>query len=251
MSINVVEKNAQRLNKVLREQGASFPREWRQRVRGLLAQTFEAMNARPLDGPLCLRLSDQIEAELASYPELLEHTAVLQAEAPASPKERPAQKTSPIRKKESRSDSSSTPKAPGEALQNTGMPESQPKPQSVAPAPVASDGQTVATQPEKHPVIAPTIDDSPGLFDFIHIQIRCFFKIRACLKPPYIGKFVQFAENFADVREDRIESFIRVLSKGTEGLGAKTDVEVGYDDDLLPNMPSRDLVLHQRLKKRR
>ena len=85
----------------------------------------------------------------------------------------------------------------------------------------------------------------------IHVQIRCFFKINACVRPPYIGKFVQFADKFSEVKEARIERFIRVLSKGDEEISMKTEVEVGYRDDLIPDMPEMGFVLHPKKKKKR
>ena len=66
MATNGIEKNAQALNKILREDGKKYGKIWRQRIRSLLSQTFAALNAKPLDGPLCLHLQSLIESELAS-----------------------------------------------------------------------------------------------------------------------------------------------------------------------------------------
>lgn len=106
----------------------------------------------------------------------------------------------------------------------------------------------IDAQGETSPLPKPA--DEIGLFDLIRVSIRCFFKIRACVRPPFIGKFVDFAEKFAEIRQERIDRFIGVLSKGDEDFVAKTEVEVGYREDLLPDMPERGLVLHPKKKRR-
>ena len=66
MAANSVEKSAQKLNAYLRSHGKKQGKAWRLRVRSLLAQTFEALNAKPLNGALCLELAGKIEREIAA-----------------------------------------------------------------------------------------------------------------------------------------------------------------------------------------
>ena len=66
MSSNAIEKQAQALNQALRTRGKSLGKNWRLRIRDLLGQTFSALNAKPLDGALCLRLQQRIESELTA-----------------------------------------------------------------------------------------------------------------------------------------------------------------------------------------
>ncbi|MBO4350896.1 MAG: hypothetical protein J6A01_08135 [Proteobacteria bacterium] len=241
MSINAVEKNAQELNKILRANGKTLGKAWRLRIRDLLAQTFAALNAKPLDGPLCLKLSEQIEAEIAAVKDgepltetPAELTQAVQKKKPTPPAEMPAPKESA---RIANGNSAETP-CIGEA--NNGAGETR----------IVEDKSGAGESPVKHKKISDMQPEDVGLFDLIHIHIRCFFKIRACTRPPYIGKFVQFADRFSEVRQERIDKFIGVLSKGDEDFVAKTEVDVGYRDDLIPDMPEMGFVLHPKKKKK-
>lgn len=311
MSSNQVEKNAQRLNQVLRELGKSLDKERRVRIRKLLADTYEAMNARPLDGKRCLALSDEIDATLLELENgnLESSMGMVSAEgskksetskkkkSAESPKTDDKKKTEERKKrkvkaeKEGKSSEISAQEGQSEKTALSQTVEVDDKP--VCPSEqncLRSFTQTEAITSELKPCYeishmsspsennecaencedkcpsndskasggkdgAPASDlksdaDDIGLFDLIHVEVRCLIRIRAVVRPPFIGKFVEFAESFAESRESRIEAFISVLSPNTEDFGCKTEVEVGYDDDLIPNMPGLDLVLHPKKKKR-
>lgn len=316
MAINIVEKNALSLNQILRTDGKRLGKEWRLRIRTLLGETFAALNAKPLDGALCLQLSEKIEAELASLAEMKgdagEDDGLHGADAPAAGKsakkkksrkkseadaaEPPASETdasdawwaqeaeggAPKQKKSRRQAGAGMcadePDASGGRSEDARMgapegrigeadsPEDMPRigeadsggaEARIGEADSAEDTEVPAEA--ENPVAEGAVKDAPaesvpeeaGLFDLIHVQIRCFFKINACVRPPYIGKFVQFADKFSEVKEARIERFIRVLSKGDEEISMKTEVEVGYRDDLIPDMPEMGFVLHPKKKKKR
>ncbi len=111
--------------------------------------------------------------------------------------------------------------------------------------------QSESAETAKEPAKCADDADDVGLFDLIHVQIRCFFKIRACVRPPYIGQFVLFSERYGQDVQARVDRFLGVLSKGEDDFAAKTEVEVGYRDDLLPDMPERGLILYPKKKKKR
>ena len=252
MSTNAVEKQAQKLNQYLRTQGKKQGKTWRIQVRALLAQTFEALNAKPLNGPLCLELSQKIEAELTALEngestltdetEIAQRPAVKQPKAPeyenySTDETETGAKASKAAMRIGEAESSAE-NAPciGEADNGAGEPR-------IGEAESGAGGQP----PQEKKVIPP---DEIGLFDLIHIQIRCFFTLNACVRPPYIGNFVNYADKFAENTQARIDRFIGVLSKNEDEFAAKTEVEIGYNDDLLPDMPERGLVLHPKKKKK-
>ncbi|MBQ8035452.1 MAG: hypothetical protein IJ268_00510 [Proteobacteria bacterium] len=332
MAINIVEKNALALNQILRTDGKRLGKAWRLRIRTLLGETFAALNAKPLDGALCLQLSEKIEAELAALSEMkgdaveedgLRGTDAPSAEKPSKkkksrkrseaeatePQSAEAEATEPQSVEADAGDASDAwwaqdaegalPKkkkpgkksgvseradadgasgtfsedarmsAPegrigeadspgdmpriggadsGEEAARIGGADSAEARENEVPAEAEARG---AEGVEAERVEAESVPEEAGLFDLIHVQIRCFFKINACVRPPYIGKFVQFADKFSEVKEARIERFIRVLSKGDEEISMKTEVEVGYRDDLIPDMPEMGFVLHPKKKKKR
>ena len=321
MAINIVEKNALALNQILRTDGKRLGKEWRLRVRTLLGETFAALNAKPLDGALCLQLSEKIDAELAALAEMKrddgEEDGAESGFAPA-PEKSSSKKKKSRKKAEAEDDSSAEQTSDGGAedaadawwaQETEAAPAKKKKSRkkddvvalsadaAEAELPVAEDARESASEERSSasPCIgaaengeeaarigeadsdeeavrigeadsdAPELDitagelvrqkatepEEVGLFDLIHVQIRCFFKINACVRPPYIGKFVQFADKFSEVREARIERFIRVLSKGDEEITMKTEVEVGYRDDLIKDMPEMGFVLHPKKKKKR
>ncbi len=254
MAANQVEKNAIRLHKYLQERGKFFDKSWRQRIRKLLADTYEAMNAKPIDGNRCRVVSDQIEAELAvldqmSFDDMPEISVKKSSD---KSKTRTTKKRAAQQSPSHSDDSSSSEMATDSSLLSTNGDR--------------GEGGEDCDEMAREAVVDSAVDsrdngvgqtntvadaaDSIGLFDLIHIEIRCFIKIRAVVRPPFIGKFVEFAEDFAQKRESRIEAFIAVLSPSTDELSNKMEVEVGYDDDLIPNMPGFDLVLHPKKKKR-
>lgn len=319
MAINIVEKNALALNQILRTDGKRLGKEWRLRIRTLLGETFAALNAKPLDGALCLQLSEKIEAELAVLAEMkgdageddgLPGAVAPAAEKPAKKKksrkkseadtaEPPASETdasdasdawwaqesegaSPKQKKSRRQAgvdvSAEVAEASGERSEDARVsapegrigeadsPEDMPRivaddsggaearigeADSAEDTEVPAEAENPVAEGEAKDAPAESVPEEAGLFDLIHVQIRCFFKINACVRPPYIGKFVQFADKFSEVKEARIERFIRVLSKGDEEISMKTEVEVGYHDDLIPDMPEMGFVLHPKKKKKR
>lgn len=300
MSANQVEKHAMRLHKYLVERGKYFDKAWRQRIRKLLADTYNAMNARPLDGKRCLALSDEIDAELAALDKMsfdgMQEISAKDRAAKADGKQKPAapaSNASDSNKTGRSNDSAGQSPETGDLQGNRADLRRQPhggligtpaknddigddlrahdaknaktiaicdgKAESSSHLPnemqSESDPQTAGgaqTADGKHEITAaPAREDGGiGLFDLIRVEIRCMIKIRAVVRPPFIGKFVSFAEAFAEKRESRTEAFIAVLSPDAEKLGAKTDTEVGYEDDLIPNMPGFDLVLHPKKKKR-
>ena len=333
MAINIVEKNALALNQILRTDGKRLGKEWRLRVRTLLGETFAALNAKPLDGALCLQLSEKIDAELAALAEMKrddgEEDGAESGFAPAPEKSSSKKKKS--RKKAEAEESSSAEQISDGGAEDTAdawwaqeteaAPDKKKKSRkkddvvalsadaAEAEQPLAADARESASEERSSasPCIGAaengeeaarigaaengeeaarigaadsdeeaariaegdsgaselditagelvrqkaTEPEEVGLFDLIHVQIRCFFKINACVRPPYIGKFVQFADKFSEVREARIERFIRVLSKGDEEITMKTEVEVGYRDDLIKDMPEMGFVLHPKKKKKR
>ena len=321
MAINIVEKNALALNQILRTDGKRLGKEWRLRVRTLLGETFAALNAKPLDGALCLQLSEKIDAELAALAEMKRDDG---EEDGAESGFAPAPEKSSSKKKKSRKKAEAEESSSAEQISEGGAEDAADawwaQETEAAPAkkkksrkkddvvalsadaaeaeqPLAADARESASEERSSasPCIGAaengeeaarigaadsdeeaariaegdsgaserditagelvrqkaTEPEEVGLFDLIHVQIRCFFKINACVRPPYIGKFVQFADKFSEVREARIERFIRVLSKGDEEITMKTEVEVGYRDDLIKDMPEMGFVLHPKKKKKR
>lgn len=281
MAPNIVEKNAQALNQILRTEGKKYGKLWRGRIRELLAQTFAALNAKPLDGALCLRLSDQIEAELKAIED-----GTVDVERGAEKSKKTREKDAKFHAEIKPSDDSQiredkkqtmTPRGNEAANVDTAVHDVKDAADSMgnkdsarmaeghsaqgepcmaeghngagAQAPDETNSQKnteTADAPLRH---VPA--DEVGLFDLIRVRIRCFFKINACVRPPYIGRFVRFADKFSEVVQSRIDKFIGVLDKGDEDLVAKTEVEVGYRDELIPDMPDMGLVLHPKKKKKR
>lgn len=232
MAANPVEKAAQRLNRELKERGKAYGKIWRSRIRDLLRQTFDALNARPLDGGLCRQLGEKIEKELA---DIDNETVDLQ---------------SPGERRQVKSDISEEP----ETKESERMRE-----HSEDAARIGEDANSAGGEPRIGKANSGAGADSPhpikeepesvGLFDLIHVEVRTFFKIRACVRPPYIGKFVDFSDKYAERLMGRIERFLEVLTKREGEASARTEVEVGYREDLLPDMPDRNLVLSKRKKK--
>ena len=316
MAINIVEKNALALNQILRTDGKRLGKDWRLRVRPLLGETFAALNAKPLDGALCLQLSEKIDAELAALAEMKRDDGDEETQdsgfAPAPEKSSSKKKKSrkkaeesawsveqasdsgaddsadawwaqepevaPAKKKKSRKKADDDALNADESVAEASLAgaenarESAPEgrmreadsPDEAARIGEADSGEDAARIAEgdsdgsERDITAgelvrqkATEPEEVGLFDLIRVQIRCFFKINACVRPPYIGKFVQFADKFSEVREARIERFIRVLSKGDEEITMKTEVEVGYRDELITDMPEMGFVLHPKKKKKR
>ena len=274
MSANSIEKNALKLSQLLRDYGKVIDKERRKRTRALLAQTFEAMNARPLNGTLCKQLSDQIEVELEQFQSLSEQPSEEQNED--VPKQKRKKNKSENAQRLAKALELTTPVAPKTVETTAPVEQRAPENSSeidqsahvvsahvslspdgedsapvdaAATTPDARTAQDVDVATETSPDAQPK-DNSPGLFDLIHVQIRCFIKIRAVQKPPYIGRFVMFSEKFADALETRIDKFINVLSNHSEDIGEKLQVERGYVDDLLPDMPDFNLILHPKRKKR-
>lgn len=271
MSANSIEKNALKLSQLLRDYGKVIDKERRKRTRELLAQTFEAMNARPLNGALCKQLSDRIDVELEQFQSLSEAASEEPNEDVPKQKHKKNKSENARRLPKAIELTSPTPSktaetsTPDEIKTVEIAEETHPSISTSAVFPcddaAATQSDDVPTQSDACPTHdtdalpetsheVPQKDDSPGLFDLIHVQIRCFIKIRAVQKPPYIGKFVIFSEKFADALETRIDKFINVLSNNSEDIGEKLQVEKGYVDDLLPNMPDFNLVLHPKRKKR-
>ena len=279
MAPNIVEKNAQALNQILRTEGKKYGKLWRSRIRELLAQTFAALNAKPLDGALCLKLSEQIEAELKAIEEGtvdVEHGAEKQkknkttlddkAEGTHKTQNNAGNHALPPKKLEAedKTTASLKPNHDADAISNddcarmaqshsapgeTRMAESHSGAGADAPEKEKNDKSTGAQTADAPLCKVP--DDEIGLFDLIRVNIRCFFKINACVRPPYIGRFVRFADKFSEVVQTRIDKFIGVLDKGDEDFVAKTEVEIGYRDELIPDMPDMGLVLHPKKKKKR
>lgn len=250
MATNGIEKNAQALNKILREDGKKYGKIWRQRIRSLLSQTFAALNAKPLDGALCLRLQSLIESELASIENEtvdVETPAALPDEAASAAKSRRISAEDSVPAQSARMDEGhSAPRTRiGKANSGQGEPRIEPmEPKGIQMGENSGAGDVPPTIPAKK-------NDEPGLFDLIRIQIRTFFTLRACVRPPYIGKFVTFADRYAEIVQERIDKFLNVLSKGDDNFKTNMEVEVGYREDLLPDMPDRNLVLSPKRKKRR
>lgn len=277
MAPNIVEKNAQALNQILRTEGKKYGKLWRSRIRELLAQTFAALNAKPLDGALCLKLSEQIEAELKAIEEGtvdVEHgaekqkknkTALDDKASEANKTQNDAENNALKKTKleaEGKTTASLKPNHDADAISNDDcarMAQSHSAPGETrmaeshsgagADAPEKNDQSTGAQTADAPLCKVP--DDEIGLFDLIRVNIRCFFKINACVRPPYIGRFVRFADKFSEVVQTRIDKFIGVLDKGDEDFVAKTEVEIGYRDELIPDMPDMGLVLHPKKKKKR
>ena len=263
MAVNSVEKSAQKLNAYLRSHGKKQGKAWRLRVRSLLAQTFEALNAKPLNGALCLELAGKIEREIAALEggEPVETDDVVSEPLPSEARNAGQEKEEAARIGAANS-------AAAERIE-TGRGAEAPAPsrdsdagetrierentsddrqiQGEESAPAQADSVAGDTSPAKEK----NNPDEIGLFDLIHIQIRCFFKLNACIRPPYIGKFVRYADKYGEVVQARVDRFIKVLSKNEDEFAAKLEAEVGYDEDLLPDMPERGLVLHPRKKKKR
>ena len=248
VATNVIEKSAQALNQILRERGKKYGKAWRQRVRALLGQTFAALNAKPLDGALCLRLQGQIEAELNAIQNDAVDTTTLPdvPESAAKPGNKAAAEDASY-KAAARMDAghSAAGARIGKANSDQGEP---PMARKSASCDDLGDHRGAGDVP---PVQKKSPDDGIGLFDLIRVQVRTFFTIRACVRPPYIGKFVTFADRYAEIVQERIDTFLNVLSKGDDALKTKVDVDVGYREDLLPDMPDRNLVLAPKKKKRR
>ena len=288
MSINAIEKHAQTLNQALRNQGKTYGKAWRLRIRDLLQQTFAAMNAKPLDGALCKSLDEKISAEL----EALENGTVVAVAEESASKPSKSEKKKRSTAAADAAVAAGREIAPGK-LEIAGVEKtaeiSEHREESVEPqvledagaarmAAGHSDAEGEARMAAGHSDAGDTSPDTEimnetpqtesgneaeetaksedaaaevGLFDLIHVQIRCFFKIRACVRPPYIGQFVLFSERYGKDVQARVDRFLGVLSKGEDDFAAKTEVEVGYRDDLLPDMPERGLILYPKKEKKR
>ena len=247
MSSNAIEKQAQTLNQALRTKGKLLGKNWRLRIRDLLNQTFNALNAKPLDGALCLRLQQQIESELTA----LENDTVDKDTLPeVLPKKQVESKDKSERMAAGHSEHAARMAESQSGAGEPRMAESQSGAGATAPL-QTKDTNAVKDESKSKEKPEKPKDESIGLFDLIHIHIRTFFTIRACVRPPYIGKFVQFADKHAETVQERIDKFLNVLSKGDDKVVGKTGVEVGYREDLLPDMPDRNLVLAPKKKKRR
>lgn len=272
MAPNIVEKNAQALNQLLRTEGKKYGKAWRSRIRELLAQTFAALNAKPLDGALCLRLSEQIESELQAI-----ESGTVDTERGASKSQAVCvssavdeQHTREVCHQVSKEDLGMTERQGAE--RESGELQSEVENLAGARMPLVHSAQGEPCMAEGHSgagaqapdgegececesrsdvLLRHVPADEVGLFDLIRVRIRCFFKINACVRPPYIGRFVRFADKFSEVVHARIDKFIGVLDKGDEDFVAKTEVEVGYRDELIPDMPDMGLVLHPKKKKKR
>lgn len=258
MSANSVEKNAQKLNAYLRSHGKKQGKSWRLKIRALLSQTFEALNAKPIDGALCLELAGKIEREIAS---LESGEAKSEEDGGADYPSSELHESRVNNQKEAArialgNSAASSRIAIGKSDEGETRVESK---QFETTALCLGESSTL-TKPNPDSVAGDTSPENPpkeksageiGLFDLIHIQIRCFFKLNACTRPPYIGKFVRYADKYGEVVQERVNRFIRVLSKNEDEFAAKLETEVGYDEDLLPDMPERGLVLHPRKKKKR
>lgn len=247
MAVNAVERQAQKLNQILRTDGKRLGKSWRQSVRALLSQTFDALNAKPIDGALCQALATQIEAELARVES--GENSVCEIKIPLcdeftendSKKIRhswvqDAVKSDEMSERMGVAHSSAQSSRIGQADSDVGE------------ARIGQADSDAGGEPPDNMGIEK--DDAIGLFDLIRVQVRCFFILRACVKPPYIGLFVRRATRHAEATVGRIERFIAVLSKDDAKIAAKTEVELGYDDDLLKGMPERGLVLHPKKKKK-
>ncbi len=247
MSTNAVEKNAQALNQLLRRDGKKYGKAWRSRIRDLLSQTFSALNAKPLDGALCLRLSEQIEAELqAAETGEVDVTSGAPQPSPSSDSRMGAahsESSSPIANSNRDDHEGETRMGTAHSVAGDACPA---KSRETGDEPAQSEVPVPEPGAVQEP--PPTPPEEIGLFDLIHVEIRCFFKIRACTRPPYIGRFVTFADRFAEVKQEHIDKFIGVLSNSEDEFSAKTEVEIGYREDLLPDMPERGLVLHPKKK---
>jgi len=108
------------------------------------------------------------------------------------------------------------------------------------------------TDPNEKPVAKAKGEEPPeiGYFDIVNVQVRQFFKINALVETYEIGGSVSFAEKYADSVDDRVEKFIAVLSKPEATIQFNDEVQVGYRDDLIKDMPDRNLVLHPKKKKK-
>lgn len=261
---------------ILRTDGKKYGKAWRSRIRELLSQTFAALNAKPLDGALCLRLSEQIEAELRAIEEgtievesssnKIKKKRALVDEIKGETKEvcfsecdlkentrtiggeKPRESVDFVEELSAGEDILSSRMAAGHSEQGEPrMAEGHSGVGAQAPETEKTAAEVVANDASLRHVPA----DEIGLFDLIRVRIRCFFKINACVRPPYIGRFVRFADKFSEAVQSRIDKFIGVLDKGDEDFVARTEVEVGYRDELIPDMPDMGLVLHPKKKKKR
>ena len=119
---------------------------------------------------------------------------------------------------------------------------------------VAQDSGDTSSDTSEKPAFKPLRETPPevGYFDIVSIRIRQFFKFRALVETYEIGQTTTFAEKFCDAVEARIEKFIAVLSSPDDSASHfSTDVVTGYRDDLIKDMPDRDLVLHPKKKKKK
>ncbi len=133
---------------------------------------------------------------------------------------------------------------------NTPLP---PQPQNTNHSAPNESVQAAQTTDNNTTLVAKAKGEEPpeiGYFDIVNVQVRQFFKINALVETYEIGGSVTFAEKYADAVDDRVEKFIAVLSKPDETIHFNDEVQVGYRDDLIKDMPDRNLVLHPKKKKK-
>ena len=286
MGTNAVEKQAQELNKLLRAKSKTLDKKTRVRIRGLLGETFAALEARPLDGQRCLALAAQIDREIAALKGEMVAEAVAVSDGVGEASSREMVDVAPERVPEGEV---ATESAPGHAMAadaasdhgaaresrdgdvpgKVGADASDEEGERMReahsePAARIAEGDSAAEGEPRIPAgdsgagdASPARPETPkepeirGFAEMIHLQIRCFVRVRACVQPAELGKVAKFSSRFSDGVQERVDKFLAVLSKGEDDFSAKVDVETGYQQDLLPNMPDRNLVLHQKLKKKK
>jgi hypothetical protein len=119
--------------------------------------------------------------------------------------------------------------------------------QSEAAAPRSSNESQAKLTPENESkdTVEPV---NLGYFEMVSLKVREFFVLRACKEPIRVGAATNFAQNYADSVFERVDRFIRVLSKDAAPIN--TEAYKGYRDELIKNMPERGLVLHPPKRKR-
>ena len=206
MGTNAVEKQAQELNKLLRAKSKTLDKKTRVRIRGLLGETFAALEARPLDGQRCLALAAQIDREIAALKGETVAEAVAVSDGVGEASSREMVDVAPERVPEGEV---ATESAPGHAMAADAASDHGAARESRdgdVPGEVGADasdeeGERIAegdSAAEGEPRIpagdsgagdaSPARPETPkepeirGFAEMIHLQIRCFVRVRACVR---------------------------------------------------------------------
>lgn len=249
-----LEKLASQLNTMLKTQAKAVSKAWKIEARILLKESFDLLGQTPPDdAALCLlekRLNTHIvmanspPVDLEKTPKTLGESAKIATTHADELRQTPDVK--PDLHQDKRQDTLET-----QANLST-LKEEQEGEHKNAKS-VKKNHHPEALRGNASTELAPAKDAETsllGYFEMVHVGIRQFFKINACLPERVLARASANAERHSEVLAQRIEAFIAVLSKSTEIENPNTNLRSGYHEELLKDMPERGLVLHPKRKKK-